>query len=83
MTSVTQQEAVTMAIRFAGLWLKVDKNASVALPCQNMQVNNYFKPYVALAIQQNLLDKTSENAASDSSRPGANARQTANGSPRF
>ncbi|WP_339324407.1 S-layer homology domain-containing protein [Paenibacillus sp. FSL W8-0194] len=63
--NVTQQEAVTMAIRFAGLEGKVDKNASVALP-SNMQVNNYFKPYVALAIQQNLLDKTSENAASDS-----------------
>lgn len=63
--NVTQQEAVTMAIRFAGLEGKVDKNASVALPA-NMQVNNYFKPYVALAIQQNLLDKTSENAASDS-----------------
>ncbi len=29
--NVTQQEAVTMAIRFAGLEGKVDKNASVAL----------------------------------------------------
>lgn len=63
--NVTQQEAVTMAIRFAGLEDKVNKDASVALPA-NMQVNNYFKPYVALAIQQNLLDKTTENAASDS-----------------
>ncbi|MWV42044.1 S-layer homology domain-containing protein [Paenibacillus sp. HJL G12] len=63
--SVTQQEAVTMAIRFAGLEDKINNNAAISLPA-NMQVNNYFKPYVALALQHNLLDKTSENAAVDS-----------------
>lgn len=63
--SVTQQEAVTMAIRFAGLEDKISGGSAVALPA-NMKVNNYFKPYVALALQQNLLDKTSENAASTS-----------------
>ncbi|WP_136606098.1 S-layer homology domain-containing protein [Paenibacillus dokdonensis] len=63
--SVTQQEAVTMAIRFAGLEDKISNNSAVALPA-NLQVNNYFKPYVALALQQNLLDKTSENAAVNS-----------------
>ncbi|MDR0270682.1 S-layer homology domain-containing protein [Paenibacillus sp.] len=60
--SVTQQEAVTMAIRFAGLEDRINKDVAVALP-PNMQVNNYYKPYAALAIQENLLDKTSENVA--------------------
>lgn len=59
---VTQQEAVTMAIRFAGLQNKLSTDTAVALP-ENVVVNNYFKPYVALAFQQSLLNKTSESAA--------------------
>ncbi|MBE9918148.1 S-layer homology domain-containing protein [Paenibacillus donghaensis] len=62
--SVTQQEAVAMAIRFAGLEDRISKNAE-ALP-DKMQANNYFKPYVALALQQNLLNKATENVASTS-----------------
>jgi hypothetical protein len=59
---VTQQEAVTMAIRFAGLQNKLSTDTAVALP-ENVVVNNYFKPYVALAFQQSLLNKASESAA--------------------
>ncbi|MCJ8014303.1 S-layer homology domain-containing protein [Paenibacillus sp. KQZ6P-2] len=63
--SVTQQEAVTMAIRFAGLEDKISSSNAIALPA-NMQVNNYFKPYVALALQEGLLDKNTENVAVNS-----------------
>lgn len=73
--SVTQQEAVTMAIRFAGLEDKINSNAAVALPT-NMQVNTYFKPYVALALQQNLLDKTAENAAVNSKQTWGERKAT-------
>ncbi|PQP90383.1 S-layer homology domain-containing protein, partial [Paenibacillus sp. AR247] len=59
---VTQQEAVTMAIRFAGLQNKLSTDTAVALP-ENVVVNNYFKPYVALAFQQSMLNKASESAA--------------------
>lgn len=61
---VSQQEAVTMAIRFLDLQVNESTGTSTALPT-NMQVNNYFVPYVKLALQQNLLDKKKESNYSD------------------
>ncbi|SET50343.1 S-layer homology domain-containing protein [Paenibacillus sp. NFR01] len=60
--SVTQQEAVLMALRFMKLQDKASNATGVVLPT-NFQVNNYYKNYVILAFQQGLLDKTTEMAA--------------------
>lgn len=60
--SVTQQEAVLMALRFMKLQDNVDSATDVVLPT-NFEVNNYYKPYVVLAFQSGLLDKTAEMAA--------------------
>lgn len=57
--SVTQQEAITMAIRFMGLQASLNSGTAVTLP-DNLTVGNYFKPYVELALKQNLLDKKLE-----------------------
>jgi len=57
--SVTQQEAVLMALRFMKLQDKVDNSSAVALPT-DFKVSNYYKNYVVLAFQQGLLDKTTE-----------------------
>lgn len=57
--SVTQQEAVLMALRFMKLEDKVDNSSAVALPT-DFKVSNYYKDYVVLAFQQGLLDKTTE-----------------------
>lgn len=60
--SVTQQEAVLMALRFMKLQGNVNINTDVVLP-NNFLVTNYYKPYVILAFQQGLLDKSTEMAA--------------------
>ncbi len=60
--SVTQQEAVLIALRFMKLEDKVNTGTDVVLPT-NFQVSNYFKPFVVLAFQQGLLDKTVEMSA--------------------
>lgn len=60
--SVTQQEAVLMALRFMKLQGNVSSTTDVVLPT-NFQVSNYYKPYVVLAFQSGLLDKTVEMAA--------------------
>ncbi|MFC6650027.1 S-layer homology domain-containing protein [Paenibacillus rhizoplanae] len=60
--SVTQQEAVLMALRFMKLQGNVNTSNEVALP-NDFVVTNYYKPYVILAFQQGLLDKTTEMAA--------------------
>jgi hypothetical protein len=57
--SVTQQEAVLMALRFMQLQDKVDSTSAVALP-NDFKVSNYYKDYVVLAFQQGLLDKATE-----------------------
>jgi hypothetical protein len=59
--SVTQQEAVLMALRFMKLQDKVDTSSAVALPT-DFKVSNYYKDYVVLAFQQGLLDKATEMA---------------------
>lgn len=55
--SVTQQEAITMAIRFMNLESKLGDGAGAPA---DMKVGNYFKPYLELALQHNLIDKTEE-----------------------
>ncbi|CAI6058229.1 hypothetical protein PAECIP112173_01678 [Paenibacillus sp. JJ-100] len=60
--AVTQQEAVTMAIRFMNMESQLNTDTAAALPT-NMEVGNYFKPYVALALQLGLIDKTEEATA--------------------
>jgi hypothetical protein len=71
---VTQQEAVTMAIRFMNIEDQLNTNTAVVLP-SNFTVNNYFKSYVALAFQKNLLDKKVEtdDVATKKSWGGKNA----------
>ncbi|MGM1046176.1 MAG: S-layer homology domain-containing protein [Bacillota bacterium] len=61
---VTQQEAVTMAIRFLNQQVNDSTGTSTALPT-NMNVSSYAVPYVKLALQQNLLDKKKESGYSD------------------
>ncbi|GAC44109.1 S-layer homology domain-containing protein [Paenibacillus popilliae] len=61
---VTQQEAITMAIRFMGLQGELNSSDSVALPA-DFKVGNTFKPYVVLAFQKGLLDKNEEMANPD------------------
>lgn len=57
--SVTQQEAVTIAIRFMNLEKNVSSAASVAFQ-DGFVVDTNFKPYVALAFQNGLLEKSEE-----------------------
>lgn len=59
--SVTQQEAVLMALRFMKLQGNADSSTAVEFPT-DFKVTNYYKPYVVLAFQQGLLDKTTEMA---------------------
>ncbi|MCA1291782.1 S-layer homology domain-containing protein [Paenibacillus sp. alder61] len=55
--SVTQQEAITMAIRFMNLESKLGDGSGA--PAE-MKVSNYFKPYLQLAVEQKLIDKAEE-----------------------
>ncbi|MGG1877010.1 S-layer homology domain-containing protein [Paenibacillus cisolokensis] len=61
---VTQEEAVTMAIRFLSMQDQLSSGAAT-LPT-NIETNTYFKPYVALALQRNLLDSEKEASQADS-----------------
>ncbi|RUT36025.1 S-layer homology domain-containing protein [Paenibacillus zeisoli] len=58
--SITQEEAITLALRFMNLDSKLP--ASPVVP-DKLKTGNYFKPYVALALQQKLIDQTEEAAA--------------------
>lgn len=60
--SVTQQEAVLMALRFMKTDKQADSEAAVVLP-EGIEVDNYFKPYVVLAFKQGLLDRTAESGS--------------------
>ncbi|AWB46932.1 S-layer homology domain-containing protein [Paenibacillus sp. CAA11] len=56
---VTQQEAVTIAIRFMNAEGSLNSGAASA----KLKSGNYFKPYIALAIQNKLIDENEEVAA--------------------
>jgi hypothetical protein len=55
--SVTQQEAITMAIRFMNM--EKSLGSGEAAPT-DLKVDNYFKPYLELALKQNLIQKDEE-----------------------
>lgn len=57
--NVSQQEAVLMALRFAGMDKKADLNAIIGFP-SSFAVSNYFKAYVTLAFEEGLLDQAEE-----------------------
>lgn len=65
--TVTQQEAVLMALRFAGLEDKADLEAIIGFPT-SFVVSNYYKSYINLAFTEGLLDQSVEYelAAKDS-----------------
>src|SRR5690606_14330533 len=56
-----QEEAVIMAIRFAGLENKLDMNQLVIFQ-ENFQVKEGYKPYIELAFEEGLLDRVEEYA---------------------
>lgn len=57
--NITQQEAVTMAVRFIGKENEVKTDEAVVFP-DTFKVGNYFKPYIVLAFQTGLLDRMEE-----------------------
>lgn len=61
--SVTQQEAITMAIRFMNLNSELGSGTDTP---SELKVGNYFKPYLELAVKKNLISKTEEIAATSS-----------------
>lgn len=78
---VTQQEAVLMALRFMKLENKASANSvATALPT-GFDVSNYYKPYVVLAFQQNVLDKATEMTADNLKTSWGHARLRASGLP--
>ncbi|MCY9515845.1 S-layer homology domain-containing protein [Paenibacillus apiarius] len=72
---VTQQEAITMAIRFMGLEGELNTTETVALPA-DFKVGAYFKPYVVLAFQKGLLDKKEEMTNPDPKKPWGDEKAT-------
>lgn len=67
--SVTQEEAVVMALRFAGLEDEVNPDDIIAYPA-SFKVSNYAKPYIIVAFKNGLLDQNDEYAAA-----AANSKQ--------
>ncbi|MCR2802951.1 S-layer homology domain-containing protein [Paenibacillus soyae] len=59
--SVSQQEAVLMALRFAGLDRQADSDAIIVFD-SSFQVADWAKPYVALAFTEGLLEREEEYA---------------------
>ncbi|MBU5674408.1 S-layer homology domain-containing protein [Paenibacillus brevis] len=62
--SVTQQEAITMAVRFMNLESKLGSGSGAP---EEMKVGAYFKPYLELALSEKLIDKTEELGATGAS----------------
>ncbi|GGO04094.1 S-layer homology domain-containing protein [Saccharibacillus kuerlensis] len=61
--NITRQEAITMAIRFIGAENELGTIETAVLP-EKLTVNNYFKPYVDLALDKGLI-KSAEEADLD------------------
>lgn len=59
--NVTREEAVIMALRFAGLEDQIDNGTLIGFP-DTFEVSSFFKPYVLLAFTSGLLDQTEEFA---------------------
>ncbi|GJM80799.1 hypothetical protein HMSSN139_32950 [Paenibacillus sp. HMSSN-139] len=58
--NVTQQEAITMAVRFMNLDSQLGNGAGAPA---DLKVGTYFKPYLELALSKKLIDKNEEIAA--------------------
>ncbi|QJC51939.1 S-layer homology domain-containing protein [Paenibacillus albicereus] len=63
--SVSRQEAVVMALRFMGKEKEIDASQAVVFP-DSFRVNNYYKPYVVLALKLGLLSQEEEFKLADS-----------------
>jgi S-layer homology domain. len=59
--NVSQQEAVVMALRFAGLDKQIDTTAIIEFN-QSFVVYEFYKPYIDLAFNMGLLDRNEEYA---------------------
>lgn len=57
--SISQQEAVLLALRFAGLLDKVD-NTSLIVFGEDFTVSEFYKSYIELAFSEGLLDRDEE-----------------------
>ncbi|WP_249344782.1 S-layer homology domain-containing protein [Paenibacillus sp. Marseille-Q4541] len=57
--AVTQQEAITMAIRFVNREAELPSGDKAKLP-EGISTSNYFKPYVSLAFDLDLIDENEE-----------------------
>ncbi|GFN30719.1 S-layer homology domain-containing protein [Paenibacillus xylaniclasticus] len=62
--SVSRQEAIVMAIRFAGLEGELNRNETVVFP-SSFKVDNYFVPYVVLAFEKGLIDQNEQFGIAD------------------
>ncbi|WP_424766009.1 S-layer homology domain-containing protein [Paenibacillus sp. sgz302251] len=62
--NVSQEEAILMALRFAGLYNQVNPDVIAAFPA-SFKVSNFFKPYVQYALSSGLLDEEEEYALAD------------------
>ncbi|ANS74794.1 S-layer protein [Paenibacillus yonginensis] len=58
--SVTQQEAITLALRFMNV---TDQLTADAKAPDKLEVSAYFKPYIALAVKEKLINPDEEAAA--------------------
>ncbi|MFB6362429.1 S-layer homology domain-containing protein [Paenibacillus elgii] len=71
--SVSQQEVIVMALRFMGLESEVMKSkAGTALP---FSVDNFFKPYVAYAIDRGLINIQEETANGTNAKTAWGAKE--------
>ncbi|MFF2482226.1 S-layer homology domain-containing protein [Paenibacillus sp. NPDC058071] len=57
--SITQEEAVVMALRFAGLEKQASVSDVIAFP-ESFKVGGYFKPFIKLAFDKGFLDQSEE-----------------------
>lgn len=76
--SVTQQEAITMAIRFMNLDSQLGNGAGAPA---DLKVGNYFKPYLELALSKNLINKNESSQPRRKAKLGARRRLPGNGWP--
>lgn len=60
--NITRQEAITMAIRFIGAGKELGTIETAIVP-DGLTVNNYFKPYVDLALDKGLIRSAEEKDA--------------------
>jgi len=67
--SISQQEAVLMTLRFAGMLDSAPSSADADFP-STFQVSSFYKPYIKLAFEKGLLDQQEEYAIA-----AANAKQ--------